>query len=423
MFDVVSERPPRSVIPDGLAEMAPGAELAAVLAEIDWSRLNGHEMVVVLQASARLVSHFQAAVYAAMMEVALSPPGDAASRPERINNLDEDSAAEIGAALHLTRRSANIQLGIAWDLRERLPDVWQALDQGLIDLPRARVICDHTGHLPEDQAREVARVILGEAPRLTTGQLAARLRRLTVSIDAEDAAKRLHHGLEERRVIGEANPDGTANLLALNLPPETVAAMLERVKRLAKGAKTKGDERTIDQIRADVFADLVTGRGRPQTSTGSVDITVDLATLTGLSEVPGEIPGWGPVISDIARQVAVANDRGEWRISVTDPDTGNVVWNGTTRRRPSVTERRYVLARRPVCVFPGCRMPARDSDLDHTEDFAKGGRTHPHNLGPLCRHHHRLKHEAGWKLEQPEPGKFIWTSPLGHTYQSEPRAP
>ncbi len=90
--------------------------------------------------------------------------------------------------------------------------------------------------------------------------------------------------------------------------------------------------------------------------------------------------------------------------SVTDPETGEVVWNGTTRRRPTATERRYIQARQPVCVFPGCRMPARDSDLDHTSDYAKGGPTHPHNLGPLCRHHHRLKHEAGWKLEQPTPG-------------------
>ena len=30
-----------------------------------------------------------------------------------------------------------------------------------------------------------------------------------------------------------------------------------------------------------------------------------------------------------------------------------------------------------MCVFPGCRMPARDSDLDHTLDYAKGGRDPP----------------------------------------------
>ena len=106
-------------------------------------------------------------------------------------------------------------------------------------------------------------------------------------------------------MIGEANPDGTANLLALNLPPETVVAALERVNRLAKEANTSGDQRSIDQIRADVFSDLVTGRGLSAAPAGVVDITVDLATLTGLSEVPGEIPGWGPVIADIARQVAI----------------------------------------------------------------------------------------------------------------------
>ena len=229
----------------------------------------------------------------------------------------------------------------------------------------------------ENQAREAARVILGEAPQLTTGQLAARLRRLTVTFDPEDSRHRYETGVEERRVIGEANPDGTANLLAFNLPPETVVAALERVNRLAKEANTSGDERSIDQIRADVFCDLVTGRGLSAAPAGSVDITVDLATLTGFSEVPGEIPGWGPVIADIARQVAVANERGQWRLASPTRKRGQVVWNGTTRRRPTATERRYIQARQPVCVFPGCRMPARDSDLDHTHDYAKGGRDPP----------------------------------------------
>ncbi len=102
------------------------------------------------------------------------------------------------------------------------------------------MICEHTGHLTEDQAREAARVVLPEAPGLTTGQLAARLRRLTDHSGSRGRRHRYETGVEERRVIGESNPDGTANLLALNLPPESVAAMLERVNRLAKGAKHRG---------------------------------------------------------------------------------------------------------------------------------------------------------------------------------------
>ena len=77
-----------------------------------------------------MVAHDQAEMYADMLEVALSPAGDAASRPERIDNLDEDSAAEIGAALHLTRRAADIALGIAWNLVERLPEVGEQLSAG-----------------------------------------------------------------------------------------------------------------------------------------------------------------------------------------------------------------------------------------------------------------------------------------------------
>ncbi|MGH3800871.1 MAG: hypothetical protein ACRDTD_12170 [Pseudonocardiaceae bacterium] len=41
---------------------------------------------------------------------------------------------------------------------------------------------------------------------------------------------------------------------------------------------------------------------------------------------------------------------------------------------------------------------------------------------PLCWHGHRLKHEGGWRLRQPEPGNFVWTSRLGHTYQHQPAA-
>lgn len=68
----------------------------------------------------------------------------------------------------------------------------------------------------------------------------------------------------------------------------------------------------------------------------------------------------------------------------------------------------------------GCRAPAHGTDTDHTFDAALGGATVEHNLGNVCRHDHRLKHEGGWQLHQPEPGLFRWTSRLGHVYQVRP---
>jgi hypothetical protein len=35
-----------------------------------------------------------------------------------------------------------------------------------------------------------------------------------------------------------------------------------------------------------------------------------------------------------------------------------------------------------------------------------------------CPHDHDLKDKAGWQLDQPAPGRFIWYSPLGQVYRS-----
>ena len=74
-------------------------------------------------------------------------------------------------------------------------------------------------------------------------------------------------------------------------------------------------------------------------------------------------------------------------------------------------------------MFPGCRIPASESDLDHTHPWAQGGITEVDNLAPLCRHDHQLKHQTGWKLQATEPGVYQWTTPLGHTYTTGPDPP
>ena len=53
--------------------------------------------------------------------------------------------------------------------------------QGLIDLPRARILSDLTMPLPRELAREVTETALERAPGLTTGQLRAHLQRLIIS--------------------------------------------------------------------------------------------------------------------------------------------------------------------------------------------------------------------------------------------------
>jgi hypothetical protein len=296
------------------------------------------------------------------------------------------------------------------------------LHDGLLDLARARVIVDHTCHLQPAVRDQVVGVALEKAPFQTTGLLAARMRRLAIWIAPDNAKERYRQGLEERRVVSEANPDGTANLSGLQLSPADTNAVMRKINRIAQELKRTGDPRTIDQIRADIFLDLLIGGGQQAgNDRGVVDIHVGLTTLLQLDDQPGELPGWGPVISDITRQIVEEQSEAEWRYTVRD-DNGTVISNGTTRRRPDTRLKRQVQAQTPVCVFPGCRIPSLHCDLDHNQPWAEDGPTSENNLGPLCRHHHVIRHH-GWTIVQTRPGSYQLTSPLGHSYTSQPRAP
>jgi hypothetical protein len=409
-------------LPEGLAEMTPGARLGSVLALIDRERLNGADRVTLMQAWNRQVAHAQAELYASMTAVA---DAEAEAFPDDDPfNINDAAASEIRAALTLTRRSADYHLGFAQQLVESYPELWKALHCGRVDLPKTRVIINQTSHLDRELVREITKTALERAHRQTTGQLRSRLQKLVIEVDPDSARARYEEGVARRRVTAEATESGTANVFGLDLPAADSSSAIRRINRLARDLKTAGDTRTMDQIRADIFLDLLNGRNDHLNgnSRGVVDIRVDLTTLAELDDNPAEIPGWGPVIADIARQTVTKQDDAEWRVTVTDPVNGQVVHSGTTRRRPTAAQRRRIEARYLACVFPGCRMPARDSDIDHRRARIDGGPTEDINLTPLCRRDHRLKHN-GWHVEMVIAGIFVWTSPLGLTYIVESLPP
>ncbi|HIE20991.1 MAG TPA: DUF222 domain-containing protein, partial [Acidimicrobiia bacterium] len=195
-------------LPD-LDALRPGPGLALILAGVDRTRLNGYDLVAVLKARERMVSHFQAEVMADMVEVAYAAPGDADAPPARLEEAFSFAADEIRAALSLTRRAAESRMSLAFDLIERLPHLEEMLTTGVIDLARVRIIIDGTAHLDQETARHVVDRLADAAPHSTTGQLRARIRKLCVTADAEDAKKRYETAIEQRRLWIEQTIDGT----------------------------------------------------------------------------------------------------------------------------------------------------------------------------------------------------------------------
>lgn len=418
----------------GLSELPAGPVLGSALAALDPDRaaLNGYLLIEVLAAQARQIAHDQARLLAGMVEVGHSGPGDPAAAPQRRDEIDPSTAGEIGFALGWTRRASERTLALAVAVVERLPVVHQAMLAGRVDQPRAKVIAEETAVLSDAEARQVAVEAVAYAEGRTTGQLGAWLRRRVLSIDPQAAAERRRRSERGRRLVGQPDPAGTATLAGYQLPAEQAMAAQARISDLARMALRAGDTRTLDEARADVFLDLLLGRplaggaeeAPNQGRSGGVHLQIDLPTLMGLAEHPGEIPGWGPVLADAARAVAarLADDGAPWTISVRDAN-GSLVHHGPVRRHPTAEQIHFVQARDRTCRAPGCQAPARQADVDHTRDWQHGGATTTDNLGLLCRHHHRLKHHPGWKLRQPRSGVFVWTSRLGHQYLVTPDPP
>ena len=407
----MTDSPLYETIPAGLDSLEPGLVLAGFLASIDVSAVSDYDQIVVLKAHQRMASHYTAQTYRDMAAVT-----DSMGRYEVFpEHAAESAAAEIRAALRLTRRAADVELAFALDLERRFPEVAEALASGAIDQRRARVIERATVHLSDTAARGVAERVIEVAPNLTTGQLAALLRRLCIEADPDEAKKRYDQAVTDRRVVSEPTESGAANLLGLDLPPHRVAAAMRRINQMAQSLRRGGETRTMDQLRADVLTDLLTGSAADGRG-GVVDIRVDLDTLTALTSHPGELAGYGPVISDIAKQVAEEHQSAEWRYTVTESHSGHPLHTGITRRRPTAAMRRRIEARYPTCVFPGCRMPGTACDLDHRIPWSEGGATSEENLAPGCRHDHRIRHRFGWRYVRLPNGDHQWTSRTGHTY-------
>jgi hypothetical protein len=405
----------RDVLPD-LDSIPPGPFLFLLLEGVDRARLNGFDLVEVLKARERLVSHCQAGAVADVYELAYAAPGDSGSDPERLAEAFEFAADELRPALRITRQAAKNRLGVAFDLKERLPGIWEMLDRGLIDLARARVVCNGTAHLDTDEARRVAETVAERAPRLTTGQLGAWIRRLCVESDPEKAQKRYDRAKSERRLWIEQTESGTGNVYLLDIDIADARAIGRRVNAHMISLRRDGDDRSHDNLRADIAVDLLLGSDPTNGGRGMMDMRVSMTTLAGLDDQAAEIPGLGPVIADVARKFADLVPRAEWRATITD-DFGNVAAVVTTSRRPTRQISRLVDATQPTCAFPGCRVPARDCDYDHLLPRSQGGQTSTTNGGPKCRHDHILK-DHGWTHQRVD-GNDIWTSPHGHTYTTE----
>ncbi|WP_327635001.1 HNH endonuclease [Kribbella sp. NBC_00482] len=198
-------------------------------------------------------------------------------------------------------------------------------------------------------------------------------------------------------------------------------------------AGAEKDVRTAEQRRADAAADLFEhilrngldwlGRRLPDQHRRRphIEVVVPASTLLGLDDDPAELTGYGPIPADMARRIAAD---GTWRRLLTDPVNGTVLEASTTRHDPGVLVTETLLARHPVCAWPGCNRTSRECDRDHATPFAQSGQTTLTGLVPYCEYHHVIKDTKawGWKTTAHPDGSVTLTTPSGHRYTTVPPA-
>ena len=439
---------------DCVAELlvaAPGISTLAGLIAIDPQDLPAAARVDYLAALERQSSWLQAAMQRAIVAVAGIEAGQSDGP---FTGLDEAEREDVSSALRLSAGTAQMRIDVARTLVNHLPNTCSALATGELSAAHATVIAKETAAAIRDGLSEFAIFSIEEkaiahAEFHTPSQVAQQVRSAIAKFAPATFEEVVEKARDTRRVSCYNDVDGMSTVVAI-LPAEDAQTVMKAIEAFiikgshvfdlsadalgtnaggtnAGGTNARGrDVRSADMKRADALtalagfalaassADVALHR-RPIT----VNVTIDLPTLLGLSENPGQLAGYGAIPASVAR--ALASD-GKWKRFITDPQTGALLDYGRETYSPPQALIDFLIARDRTCRFPGCRKSAALSDLDHAQSWEEGGTTSLDNLGALCRRHHLLKTHGGWSIESRADGSCTWTSPLGKIYQTPARS-
>ncbi len=374
--------------------------------------------------------------------------------------------AELATALVVPAARASGMVGDAMRL-EQLPAVRAAFAAGDVGHEHVRAVIEVTTGASSELTARLEAEAVERASHQTGASLRRSLLRLRERLEPRPLELRRADAERERRVCIEPARDGMA-WLSVFMRAERAHAVKARLDAIAAraedGAATHlgapapapglADRTTPTQRAADLAGELLlagelsaelpgeaavsgsargSAPGSARDSTGlarltalgavvpRILVTVPVLSLLGRTDEPAELDGYGPIDAETARELA-AHAPSFQRI-LTHPESGAFLSYGRTAYRVPADLAGYLAVRDGGCRFPGCGRRARQTDLDHTVDWARGGQTGHENLAHLCRSHHRLKHRTRWRMVQEPGGVIRWTSPSGREIRTSPERP
>jgi len=348
---------------------------------------------------------------------------------------------EIGLAMNVPDRTAQLLIDDAYELTTFLPATLDALRAGRISYRHAAAIVTHTAGLDPASKLLFEEAALPTACEQPVSKFTAFARKLRERLNPIALEERHRTAYQKREFAVDPKQDGMAEI-SLYISAVDGIAIQDRIYAIADMLhRQPGEERTVTQLRADVATHILQdGDIYPPTVSTSTETEANTATdaepesepetapaatpqpespqpgvgryasirptvmvtvpaLAMLEKVNGEEPGdhgpaeldgYGPIPMDQAMELA--GSATSFIRLLTHPETGTVLSIGRDRYKPPPDLARWIRFRYQGCRGPNSNRRAKDCDIDHNVAWQHGGDTAYDNLATLSRSIHTTKH-------------------------------
>ncbi|WP_336629591.1 MULTISPECIES: DUF222 domain-containing protein [unclassified Microbacterium] len=214
----------------------------------------------------------------------------AQTRPARGEAADLSQravAAELAAVLHMSDRVVQGRMMRAADLMAKYPETMRAFTEARINAAHVRLIQDAGARLDDEVRAEFERLAVAACEGDTPHRARPIIERVTERLAPRSLTERHRQAQEKRTVWREDLPDGQ-KMLGITHAAAVIDGIYDRLTQQARMLKTANmkaakdaaagldpdsdglgdpaDERTIDQLRADLCADTLLAGTRPDTT-------------------------------------------------------------------------------------------------------------------------------------------------------------
>jgi len=334
-------------------------------------------------------------------------------------------AAEVALARQDSPNRGGRHLGFARALVYEMPHTLAALEAGLLSEWRATLIVRESACLTVADRRTLDTEICSNQSGLSgmgDKRIAAEAKAIAYRLDPQAIVDRAVRAEAEANVSIRPAPDTMAYVTAL-LPMKQGVAVYATLKRCAD---TTFDGRGRGKVMADTMFERITGRAADVPVPISVNLVISDETLFGGDDVPGRVPGYGPIPAAIACRLA-ADGVGDERSRATlrrlyrHPVGGGLVAMESRSRIFPKGLARFIAMRDDTCRTPYCDAPIRHTD--HANSHAAGGPTSELNGLGECEACNYAKEAPGWRVstERGRDGTHTseFTTPTGARHRSK----